>query len=260
YDAFHENKDTIYRVVQRTKNRAGEYSYPSNSALPLGPTLREEFPEVTQYLRCRPRSNIIVRSADDAYYKRVLLADPTLFEMFTFPLVAGHPESVLSNPGSVVITSELAQVFFGEEPPLGKRLTLEIWATEKDFFVTGVAKSPPSNSTIQFDLVVRLDEQIRSESWGNASVQTYVQLNPNADPAALDSKLLTFTQEHYGTFIERRQSMEGAFGERFGLSEDEDAMTQQLQPLREVYLHLPWIEGAVTRGKPVYSFILFGIA
>ncbi|GAF73131.1 unnamed protein product, partial [marine sediment metagenome] len=260
YDAFHENKDTIYRIEQVTKNLSGEKNYVAQGPLPLGPALEAEYPEIIRNVRYSGGYSRVVRYADKIFYERILFTDPSLFEMFTFPMVQGNPGSVLEDLNSVVITEEVAVKYFGEEAPLGKRLTIEIEGEREDFFVTGVARKPPSNSTIQFDLVIRMEKRRTDDSWGSGIVQTYVQLADHADPRSLESKLLPFAQKYYGDIIEMRRSFEGPFAERFALSQDEDAMTFRLQPLREVYLHVPWREGAMPRGKPAHSFILTGIA
>ncbi len=260
YDAFHKDRDSIYRVVERTKDPAGDHSFLTVAAYPLAPALVSEFPEMEEVIRYRSRSKVFVRANDIVLPQRAVLADSNFFEFFTFPLKFGNPASVLAMAGSAVISSELGGTLFGEVSPLGQLITLEIDEAEEEFLVTGVAGPIPSNSSIQFDIAIRLQESTTSTSWGYANVQTYVKLAPGTDPASLDERLLALTRQYYGPFIERRQAIQSAGPFSNALSMDEDAMTFELQPMRQVYIRMPWIEGGGTPGNPIYSFILFGTA
>ena len=61
------------------------------------------------------------------------------------------PSSVLATSGSAVITETLSKKLFGEKCPIGEELLIE--KGKEVYTITGLVKDPPSNSTIQFELV-----------------------------------------------------------------------------------------------------------
>ncbi len=80
------------------------------------------------------------------------MTDEDFFTLFSFPLLRGNPETALKNPGSVVITENTAIKYFGSaEKAMDKMVDLD-----KRFHlkVTGIAKNAPSNSHLNFDVVV----------------------------------------------------------------------------------------------------------
>ncbi len=50
------------------------------------------------------------------------MADSTFFRMFTYNFVEGNAATALNNPNTVVISEDIAQKFFGNEPALNKVL------------------------------------------------------------------------------------------------------------------------------------------
>ena len=50
-----------------------------------------------------------------------------MFDVFSFPLVKGDPQTALLEPHTIVITEAIAQKYFGDEDPMGKTLLLQ-WA------------------------------------------------------------------------------------------------------------------------------------
>jgi putative ABC transport system permease protein len=83
----------------------------------------------------------------------VLFADDNFFHFFSFRLIRGNPDQVLSRPYTVVLSARAAKKYFGNSDPIGKVL---IYEQAYRLEVTGVAADPPSNSTINYDLVASL--------------------------------------------------------------------------------------------------------
>ena len=76
------------------------------------------------------------------------VADPTFFQMFTFPFISGDPKTALKHDNSIVITESASKKYFGKENPLGKMINIH-----KDFKVTAVIKDIPKNSHLKFKQV-----------------------------------------------------------------------------------------------------------
>ena len=71
---------------------------------------------------------------------------------FLFRLLRGNPATVLKDPGSVVLTETTAKKYFGSiDNAMGKVVEMD---KDLQLKVTGIAKDVPSNSHLDFDLVV----------------------------------------------------------------------------------------------------------
>ena len=251
YDQFHVQSDRIYRALSVTFNPDGsERRSGSYHPVPLGPALQADLPEVEHYTRFRTRSHF-VRSTGEALEEPVLYADPSIFEVFSFPLVQGNPRTALADRNAVVLSEEAALKFFGEGNPIGKTLQVRIEQTYEDFIVTGVAENIPGNSTIRFDILLPFPKLFDSfaqyptfsTSWNFRSIQTYGRLAANTTGEAVDAKLPAFYSKYHPEEIE---------GLREEGSEDRELPTYRLQPLTDIHL--------TSVSDPIYSYILSGIA
>ena len=181
YDRFHENADDIYRVIQDI-NFADHSTTWTITQGPLGPSLKEDFPEIINATRITDRGFRLTYD-DKSFDEEVGLTDGSIFKMFTFPLVKGDPGAALSDPFSIVLTEEMAAKYFGSEDPIGKTIKAD---NKWDFQVTGVMKNVPRNSHLQFDFLIPFvfgrELNYTVDNWGNSSFRTYVQL-PKGIPA-----------------------------------------------------------------------------
>lgn len=122
YDRFHDNADSIYRVVPTfvTQERT---MYLATNAHVQGPMLKDEFPEVLEYVRFTPYGSPKVIEYENISFseERFLMADETVFTVFSFDMISGNPKEALVNPNTVVFTEEMAEKYFGSEDPYGKK-------------------------------------------------------------------------------------------------------------------------------------------
>ncbi len=131
YDRFHENADDLYRVVtEYQKTEPVTHYWPV--CAPLAPALKEDYPEIikaTRFTRLR-RRQLIKYGNRSLIESQFCLADPDLFEMFSFPFIHGDPKKALSDPDSLILTEEMAAKYFGSENSVGKTLNIN---NEYDF-------------------------------------------------------------------------------------------------------------------------------
>lgn len=187
YDDFHREADKVYLMGSEHEffGRSVATSYP------LAPTLVARVPPVKEAVRTADRSRTRVRHAERGMEneQRVLLADPTFFQFFSFPLVQGAPADVLSAPDAAVVTESMARNFFGDTDPMGQTLEVILRDTTHTLTVRGIAADAPSNSTIQFDLVAPtqlLNARARApDGWGAMMFRTYARLDQPLSPDTL---------------------------------------------------------------------------
>jgi putative ABC transport system permease protein len=197
YDRFHANAERIYRVEEDQHYSNGIF-HVTVTPWPSGPVWKEKIPEIEQACRITsPGSFLIKRNELSFYEDKVSAVDSSFFKIFSFALLEGNPETALKEPGSIVISSEMATKYFGDEDPVGKTLQVN---TKETFQVTGVMKNMPANSSIDQDFLIPFDYMKKSEwyseEWGNNSIFTYVMLQKNASDTTVNKKLTQIVHEH----------------------------------------------------------------
>jgi putative ABC transport system permease protein len=182
YDRYHENADDIYRVVMR---HPGDVwlgtDWWNNNPGALKAALLGECPEIHRIARVRRYGGVIHHENKHNIENRFFIVDPEFLEIFTFSLIAGDPETALSEPLNLLLTEEMAEKYFGDENPIGEILNFD---GKYDFKITGILKNVPDNSHFQFDFLASFKtlytiyrgRENSVEMWGNNNYKTYVQV------------------------------------------------------------------------------------
>lgn len=170
YDSYHDNADRIQRVV------AEDWAKMPPA---LAPALTANYPHVVeQAVRFWPLfSPAKVRHNDIVFVESgVVFADPAVFSVFSWPMIAGNPGKALAEKNSIVLTQSMAVKYFGTKDPMGE--SMKFWG--QDLTVTGVMEDVPSNSHIRFDFLISFSTiQLAmgsdiDENWGMPVFFTYV--------------------------------------------------------------------------------------
>ncbi|MEP0547445.1 MAG: ABC transporter permease [Rhodothermales bacterium] len=200
YERFHENGDNLYRVMRHAEF-GGEVQTWHAVPTPLAEVLEADYPEVEHAtLLSWPVSPLFTRG-DAIHRGEGYYAGPAFFEMFSFPLLAGDPATVLDDPSSVVISETLAAKVFGADwtadEVLGQTLTVE---HRKDFRITGISAAVTEPTVFRFDFILPVEDYTArnewTEHWGNAGLEIYVELREGTSAAALDAKIADVINEH----------------------------------------------------------------
>ncbi|MGD8778576.1 MAG: ABC transporter permease [Ignavibacteria bacterium] len=194
YDKFNEDGENIYRVVENQFYAGGEIFPVAVTPGPLAKTLNDNYPEIESSLRVKYNERNL-RYKDNIQNERVLLADSNFFNFYSYPLIKGDENKVLKDYYSIVLGEETALKYFGNEDPVGKQMQLD----DFNVIVTGIMKTVPSNSHLQFDIVVPF-ELLRIEgnylNWGTNSYYTYVKTIKNAGISILNEKIKNVIKEN----------------------------------------------------------------
>ncbi|MCY3556869.1 MAG: ABC transporter permease [Gemmatimonadetes bacterium] len=202
YDRHHPHADRVYRIVDDIES-GGQIVQTAGTPTGWGPALRRDFPEIELLVRIRGTETAwLVDLGNTIYYERkVIWAEPELFEMFSMPLVLGDPATALSEPYSMVISEDLAFKYFGVEDPIGKAVNLD---NRWDFMVTGVMKNVPTNAHLRPDMLVSYSTMNVIRSWDlddwayHRNLYTYIRLRENVSPHEFEAKLPAFLERHAG--------------------------------------------------------------
>jgi putative ABC transport system permease protein len=201
FDAFHRHADDLYLVYKERTTATGT-DREMDTFSPLLAELRREFPGVAGGTRFYS-SGHQVQYQDQRFEQAVQYVDEGFFETFTFPLLRGNPATALAAADAIVLTDRTAEKYFGEEDPIGKTLVLD---KTSSLVVTAVAKNPPANSTVQFDMLASFKhaaahvKYVRDhhDNWNESFVLTYVRLQKGASPTALEAQFPDFLKKHLG--------------------------------------------------------------
>ncbi len=209
FDKFHSNSSRIYKVRAEWEMEGRTQISPTTSA-PVAPALMEEFPEVQNAVRVEDQA-VIVRYQDQIFREpHLLMVEPSFFEVFDFPLVSGNPETVLTEPNSIVISENMSRKYFGDQDPVGRSLFL---MNKYPFTVTAVAENVPPNSHLKFDFLVRFDliNQFADfdymSSWGAWNFTTYVLLPENFPVAQFEQKSPALIKKYRGPDADNPQRL-----------------------------------------------------
>jgi len=191
YNRFNEKADRLYRLVQTQHYVSGPLTTPCMPG-PVTKDLLKDIPEITNGFMYYVVP-AVVNYGDKFFKEDVRLADPALWDMFSFTFLKGDLKHVFDDINSAVITDKFARKYFGEEDPIGKVLRIN---NEHSFKVTGVIRETLTNSTFRFDLCIPF-EYIKNfgftvDRYGWNTYHSYVELAPGADYRKVNEKIKNF--------------------------------------------------------------------
>ncbi|MBD2702314.1 ABC transporter permease [Spirosoma sp. BT702] len=233
FDRFNENADRIYRVASKIIGDSETFEH-AVSAVPLGPALKADYPEVEQFVRFDP-SDAVVKRGDRVFVEEgILLTDPSFFDTFSYSMTVGDPKTALTDPYSIVLTESMAKKYFGQENPVGQNLTIMLNdSTGKGvpYRITGIMPDAPKNAHVTFSCLVSFETLIaynRADlagdgAWGNNSYYTYILLKKGVDYKAFAAKLPQFYDRHVLPI-----------NQRYGVNKR--TAEYQLMPLTDIHL------------------------
>lgn len=224
FDNYHLNKDSLYRLSNESQViSSGSSDRRTVTSILWGPTLKMDYPEVIEYARFvrlpNPNNPWELQYAGNNFSEyRILHADPSVFRMFSWELAQGNPETVLSEPSTMVITQSMARKYFGRENPIGKSIAVDpklrdnngtLLTETYDYTVVGVVQDVPRNSHFTFDFLLPTENlkniyggdintgaDLNPWFWRGSIAHTYLQLADGVDPASLEAKLLDFIKQY----------------------------------------------------------------
>jgi putative ABC transport system permease protein len=254
YDRYNENADRIFRITT-----VGHQPKKTDHFAPTSPImarrLKANFPEVKDYVRFNPSRRSISYKDKKFYDTRVLYADSSLLEIFTFSLLDGDPHRALTKPYSIVLTESTAKKYFGSEQAFGKMVK---FSDTINLMVTGVIKDIPQNSHFNTECFISRStmnemnkgnpswEEDSEKNWFNCDSYSYLLLAENVDYKKLEPKLNKIMDKEMAEIKKE-----------IGMS-----LNVELQPLTDIHLksHLEAEFKGSVNGDITYIYIFIGTA
>jgi putative ABC transport system permease protein len=211
FDKFHKDGDRIYRVVSNY-SFAGEAGHNGGATWPLGDAIKNE---VTGLDGTAPfftvSFSVIIPNGTKAPAKfknesNITLADHRYFDMFQYKWLAGTAKTSLTGPNQVVLTSDMAKVYFPSlsyEQMIGRQV---IYEDTLKMTVSGIVQKFEKNTDFKFHDFISLNSINSSKSlkdqippdWGSttSSSQLFVKLSPKTSVANIEGQLNTLLKKH----------------------------------------------------------------
>jgi putative ABC transport system permease protein len=188
YDRSYADSDRIFRIVNQLEIN-GKQNTLARTSPALGPMLKDEIPDVQEYVRFLGGGNsrnFLTHGADGYYWRDTYVADTNVFKVFKHKILYGDPNTALDAPASIAISHSVARHYFGERNPIGETLASD----GNNAQVTLVFEDLPENSHFRYDALfsanlgmMTVPENLRRQVLYNTGVFTYLLMRPGYDPA-----------------------------------------------------------------------------
>ena len=199
YDSHHKDADQIYRLTTDMIVDGVLGTRDAMSYNPSGKVLTEGFEEVQEYTLTYNNGGLNTRKDEELVREtEVKMVDEHFVDFFGFDVLAGHSETMLKEPFSLVLTKEKAKFYFGEEDPIGK--TIHVFSGfDRPFKVTGVIDEVPRNTHYKFTMLISItsiQDRLDAEGWRAFNYYTFLRLKPGTDVADLEERLIPVKETH----------------------------------------------------------------
>lgn len=246
FDRFHSKADRLYRAWMEEHYQA-EIFRNTVTPIPLVPVLQSSVPDIES--SCRVSSGkTAVKCKNLSFNDPVALVDSNFFSLFDFGLKEGAAKNPFPNSSSVVITERMAKKYFGNEEAIGKALEIDLSKGKALFTVTAIAKDPPLESSIQFDILLPFsnaslvwNERTITSAWTNVAVESYFLLKPNAGVQKVNAKIASVMDPRVSETYKPGQYL------------------VRLQPLADIHFNSTLPDDVAKPSDPKYAAILAAV-
>lgn len=194
YDRFHKDPELIFMVTTEMSSGNGKSVTIAETPTALASELKNRIPSVEESFNFLYLYGKRVLKIGDSFYEETgVAANPTMLDVFNFPLVSGLSD-YLHDPDCIFLTEKLGKKLFPDENPLGKVI---VYNNEQPLTVRGILKDIPENSSLKFDFIV--PKQIESDNniaWMPLSTNTIIKIAPKTNIADLKTAASAIWREN----------------------------------------------------------------
>ncbi|MBC7923676.1 MAG: ABC transporter permease, partial [Ferruginibacter sp.] len=247
YDRFHRSADDIYRVAWMNENPQ------TRTPHPMAQALVNDFPDVEAAVSLTPiwgagltRQTFSVRYQDQVFEeKNILAVDTAFFRVFSFPFLAGNPQTALREPNAILLTREAAARYFGGKDALGKVMRIN---NQIDLKVTGILENIPANAHFHFDFLIAYATLKNGGDrsffqWGDFGHYNYVRLKPGTDPQGIERQIPDWLRKYLDWSEAAFRALKSG------------VIHFRLQPITEIHLHSNLLWELEPNGNVGYVYI-----
>lgn len=246
YDTYHEKADRIFRVSSDITEPDNAFKW-AVTQTPLAMQLKEDYPEVEQFVRFIPNGRTNLQYKDNFFFEeKVFLVDSTVTEVFTFDFTTGDAAAALKEPNSIALSESVAARIFGKNNPMGEVL---ITPSGRKYNVTGVYKDMPAHSHLIANAMISSNSipglgNPTAGAWGGFSLYTYVLLKEGTSPENFASKLPAIVENYVAVIFDE-----------FGIK-----IKYELIPLTDIHLKSDFENEPEPLGEVGFLYIFGAVA
>ncbi|MBL3654736.1 ABC transporter permease [Fulvivirga sediminis] len=250
-DNFHSKSQQLYNVYQTIEEQSGNLNGSPNTPLSNAGALlldsaESEIPEVKMVNHYATGYEFpwgfpkTFRRGKKLFKLSGSRASPNFFKMFDYTVIAGSKQAAIKDISSIAISRKMALLFFDSpEEAIGKSLNYE---NNLDFQVQAVFEDAPQHSSLEFDYLINIENQILHKvEWASHKIITTYLLEEGAKPNQVSQKL--------NAYLANRQDESSGKNIRIGL-----------QPFKDQYLVSGFDNGKPANGKMAYVKLFIAVA
>ncbi len=185
YDKNHVNHERIYKVHSYKTVQGQKMPY-GIAPMPLGAQIKDRYSEISHVSRYAT-DGLIFKKDLKVFDQYIAFAEDDFLEMFTFPIKYGSKDAFFDR-SNVLITEQVASVYFGDEDPVGETLIV-INGDGEEFPMTvgAVFEKIPTNSSLTFRVLTHLDNLERittrpTNDWSRFVAATWIMTKTDEFP------------------------------------------------------------------------------
>src|SRR6267154_1922330 len=250
-DKFHEKDKQLYQVMRKGGEADEIHTTESNSDL-LAPALDEELAEIEYVVPVAgPFGHGILSAGEKSIKATDKFAGKDFFNVFSYKLIQGDKDRVLSDKYSIVISDELAAKLFGTlQNVVGKSIAWDEEEYGGTYIVSGIFEKPRQSSE-QFDFLLTIEMFLSKRppgyiNWDSNSSSAYVILKEGVDIAQFKRKLNNFYRSKLETM--------------YGKEHPEWISTMFLRHYSDRYLYDRYENGVQAGGRIEYVVLFSTVA
>lgn len=256
FDSFHKETDRIALLYNQSEPVTG----PKNSSsmpVPLAPQLKTAIPSIDLVTRYG-HSTVVLKNGEKEFISTNRFVDVDFLTMFSFPFIAGN-EKALDDLDDLVITADMAQNLFGStEDVIGRQIQVNNGGTWQAKTVSAVLRNIPSNSSLQFETLMRYESIPRYQEllqlWDHQNHQVFVKVKADKVNEALFSReVKSFTEQYFKINIDRLKRDGGQ------ANADGNYFSFHLLPLSKLHLSDFSPGGGVSKSFPRILLLISGL-
>jgi len=248
YEKHNENFDRIYRL-EGDFFINGKQDLTAIVQIPLGPTLKDEYPEITEQARLMPQRDLYFERETDAFKEdSIMYCDSTIFRVFSVKFISGDKETALNEPYTMVVSKSLARKYFGKTEVIGESMKA---LDGSNYQITGVFEDLPKNVHLRFNGLLSaatIEQRLGTErfndrsagSFWNVNTYSYVLLAENTTPEMILDKFPDFYQKYMASL-----------GDQINAS-----FKLRLTPMADVHYQKDQLSWDLPKGNMSYVIIL----
>ena len=250
YNSMYEKGDRVFRMVAA---ETGTENYYTGLPPGYGPFIESQFPFVEHSSRVLLGVGDGVLGVQDEFgekfFREVFTAyvDPSFFSMMSISATEG--DLSITGPNTAVISTSIAEKYYGSTDAVGKRFSLSNQFGTQDYLVSGIMPDPPVNSDIPTNVYLSIETLATDEGRDG---------NGWADPNGFDNGFA-------GILVEFSDpAMAGTFHEKVNdwIAENRpgENVTITLQAIKDMHMGTSLNDPLPTYGNRKLTTFLFIVA